>query len=154
VKCETASSGIAAWLQPYQGLISGMKYALVPAILAVMALVIACAISIGVRERQTEMAVLKVLGFGPNHILLLILGEALLLGVVSGLLSSFMTYALFNWGFGGVNFHVAFFPTFPVPGDALRWGPSVGFMTAFVGSIIPAWSARSVKASEVFSKVA
>ena len=106
------------------------------------------------RERQTEMAVLKVLGFGPNRILLLVLGEALLLGVSSGLASAFFTYAVFNWGFGGVNFRVAFFPTFPVPGDALRWGPSVGFATAFLGSIIPAWNARSVKVSEVFAKVA
>ncbi len=154
VKCETASNGFASFLQSYQGLLSVIKWALVPAILATMALVIACAISIGVRERQKEMAVLKVLGFGPNHILVLILGEALLLGVTSGLLSSFLTYAIFNWGFGGINFRVAFFPTFPVPGAALRWGASVGLLTSFIGSIVPAWSARSVKVSEVFSKVA
>ena len=119
-----------------------------------MALVLACAISIGVRERRTEMAVLKVLGFGPNHIMLLILGEALLIGVVSGLVSSALTYAIFNWGYGGVNFPIAFFPTFVVPGEALRWGVTVGAVTSFVGSIIPAWTARSVKVSEVFAKVA
>jgi putative ABC transport system permease protein len=132
----------------------GIKWALVPAILATMSLVIACAISIGVRERQREMAVMKVLGFGPNHILVLILGEALLLGVASGFASAVLTYTIFNWGFGGINFRVAFFPTFPVPIESLRWGVSVGFLTAFLGSIVPAWSARSVKVSEVFSKVA
>ena len=46
-----------------------------------MALVIANAISISVRERRTEMAVLKVLGFRPGQILVLVLGEALLIGV-------------------------------------------------------------------------
>ena len=49
-----------------------------------MSLVIANAISISVRERRTEMAVLKVLGFALQ-ILRLVLGEALLLGVLSRL---------------------------------------------------------------------
>ena len=57
-----------------------MRWLLVPAILVTMALVIANAISISVRERRTEMAVLKVLGFHPTQILLLVLGEALLIG--------------------------------------------------------------------------
>ena len=45
------------------------------------------AIAISVRERRTEMAVLKVLGFQPWQILLLVLGEAVLLtaaGVLVG----------------------------------------------------------------------
>ena len=36
--------------------------------------------SIGVRERRTEMAVLKVLGFQPRHVMMLVLGEAVLVG--------------------------------------------------------------------------
>jgi putative ABC transport system permease protein len=154
VKCETASSAIGAWLAPYQSLIFGVKFLLVPSILATMALVIACAISIGVRERRTEMAVLKVLGFGPNHVLMLILSEALLIGLVSGFLSALLTVVIFNYYFGGINFRVAFFPTFPVPWQALRWGVLAGGLTAFLGSIVPAWAARGVKVSEVFAKVA
>jgi putative ABC transport system permease protein len=154
VKCETASSAIGAWLAPYQSLIFGVKFLLVPSILATMALVIACAISIGVRERRTEMAVLKVLGFGPNHVLMLILSEALLIGLVSGFLSALLTIVIFNYYFGGINFRVAFFPTFPVPWQALRWGILAGGVTAFLGSIVPAWAARGVKVSEVFAKVA
>jgi putative ABC transport system permease protein len=56
VKCETASSGIASFLDAYKDLIWGMKFMLVPAILVTMSLVIANAISISVRERRTEMA--------------------------------------------------------------------------------------------------
>ena len=81
VKCETASSGIASFLDAYRDLLWGMRWLLVPAILVTMALVIANAISISVRERRTEMAVLKVLGFGPTQIMMLVLGEALLIGV-------------------------------------------------------------------------
>jgi putative ABC transport system permease protein len=154
VKCETASSAVGAWLAPYQSLFFGVKYLLVPSILATMALVIACAISIGVRERRTEMAVLKVLGFGPNHVLMLVLSEALLIGVASGLVSALVTVLIFNYCFGGINFRVAFFPTFPVPWAALKWGVLAGGLTAFLGSIVPAWTARSIKVSEVFAKVA
>src|SRR5262249_34672761 len=79
VKCETASSGIASFFDAYRDLLFGVRWLLVPAILVTMALVIANAISISVRERRTEMAVLKVLGFGPMRIMVLVLGEALLI---------------------------------------------------------------------------
>jgi putative ABC transport system permease protein len=154
VKIETASSGVSSFLDAYRDLLWGMRWLLVPAILVTMAMVISNAISISVRERRTEMAVLKVLGYGPNQILAMVLGEALLLGVVSGAASSGLTYLLINNVIGGVKFPIAFFPAFMIPADALWWGPMIGAVTAFTGSIVPAWSARSVKVSEVFSKIA
>jgi putative ABC transport system permease protein len=131
-----------------------MRYFLVPAVCGTMALVIANAISISVRERRTEMAVLKVLGFQPRQIMAMVLAEALVVGAGSGLVSAAGTYTLINLIFGGLKFPVAFFPAFMVPGEALWWGPAVGGSTALVGSIVPAWSAMRVKVSEVFSKVA
>jgi putative ABC transport system permease protein len=153
VKCETASSGVGAFLDAYRDLLWGMRWLLVPAILVTMALVIANAISISVRERRTEMAVLKVLGFGPTHIMMLVLGEALLIGGLAGLLSATCTFTYINWYLGGVKFPIAFFPAFRIPADALWWGPALGCLTAFCGSVLPSWSARSVKVSEVFSKI-
>lgn len=154
VKAETASSGIASFLDAYRDLLWGMRWLLVPAILGTMALVIANAISISVRERRVEMAVLKVLGFRPGQILALVLSEALLVGVLSGLLSAGLSFVLVNFVAGGVKFPIAFFPAFLIPVDALWWGPAVGAGTALAGSLIPAWSARNVKVAEVFSKVA
>ena len=154
VKCETASSGIASFLDAYRDLIWGMRWLLVPAILVTMALVIANAISISVRERRTEMAVLKVLGYSPGQVMGLVLGEALLVGIVGGLLSSAGTYYFINEVLGGVKFPIAFFPAFKIPRDALWWGPMIGGLTAFAGSFAPALAARSVKVSEVFSRVA
>jgi putative ABC transport system permease protein len=154
VKCETASSGIASFLDAYRDLLWGMRWLLVPAILVTMALVISNAISISVRERRTEMAVLKVLGYSPNQILALVLGEALLIGCGGGLLSVAATYYVVNHLIGGIKFPIAFFPAFFIPAAALWWGPLIGAVTAFAGSIVPAWSARTVKVSEVFSKLA
>jgi putative ABC transport system permease protein len=153
VKCETASSGVASFLDAYRDLLWGMRWLLVPAILVTMSLVIANAISISVRERRTEMAVLKVLGYGPGQVMALVLGEALLVGVLCGAISSAGTWYVINHIVGGVKFPIAFFPAFKIPMQALWWGPAVGGLTALAGSILPAWSARSVKVSEVFAKI-
>jgi putative ABC transport system permease protein len=152
VKAETASSGIAAFLDSYRTFLWGLRWLVVPAILATMALVIANAISISVRERRTEMAVLKVLGFGPGQIMVLVLGEAILLGAASGFFSALLAYVAIN-ARGGIPLPIAFFPPFRVPLDALWWGVAVGGGTAVVGSVLPAWSARKVKVAEVFAKI-
>jgi len=152
VKCETASSGIASFLDAYRDLLWGMRWVLVPVLLASMALVIAVAISISVRERRMEMAVLKVLGFEPARILAIVLGEAITIGVGSGLVSAVATYAVINWVVGGIKFPIAFFPAFFIPPDALWWGPAIGGITALLGSFFPAWNASTVRVAEVFSK--
>ena len=138
VKCETASSGIASFLDAYQDLLFGMRWLLVPAILVTMALVIANAISISVRERRIEMAVLKVLGFAPNQILILVLGEALLIGCVSGVVSGWVTKFLINELIGGISLPIAFFGKFFVADAAPWWGLTIGAATALAGSLVPA----------------
>jgi putative ABC transport system permease protein len=154
VRCETASSGIANFLEAYRDLIWGMRWLLSPAILICMALIIANAISISVRERRPEMAIFKVLGFRPWQILVLVLGEALLVGAICGLISTSLAYWFINVVLGGFKFPIAFFPAFRIADNALWWGVTIGTLTALAGSLVPAWSARTVKVSEVFSKVA
>lgn len=153
VKCETASSGISTFLEAYRDLLWGMRWLLAPAILITLSLVISNAISISVRERRMELAVLKVLGFKPTQILVLVLGEAIFIGASAGFLSSILTFLLINYYVGGIKFPIAFFPAFMIPVHALWWGAVVGVSTAFLGSFLPAWSARTVKVSDVFSKV-
>jgi putative ABC transport system permease protein len=157
VKVETASSGVASFMDSYRDLLWAMRWLLAPAILLTISLVIANAISISVRERRTEMAVLKVLGFTPMQILFLVIGEAVLVGASSGFASSGLAYWIVNsdWNpFGGIPFQVGWMQAFRIPSAALWWGPAVGGGAAFVGSILPALAARNVKVSEVFSKVA
>ena len=154
VKCETSSTGISSFLDAYRDIIWGVRWLLAPACMLVLSLVISNAISISVRERRTEFAVLKVLGFLPWQILTLVLGEALLIGTLSGLFSAAATYLFCNQVWGGLPFQVAFFPVFRVPEICLWWGAAMGAATALVGSFFPAWSARNVRVADVFSKVA
>jgi putative ABC transport system permease protein len=154
VRCETMASGLSAMLEPYRDLIWGVRWLLAPACLVTILLVIANAIGITVRERRLEMAVLKVIGFRPLQILVLVLGESLLLGAVAGFVSSGLTFAAINWGIGGISFPIGFFARFFIPPAALWWGPAVGGLAALFGSLLPAWTACNVKVAEVFSKVA
>ncbi len=154
VKIETASSGIGTFLEAYRDMIWGMRWLLSPAILFTLSLVISNSISISVRERRMEFAVLKVLGFQPWQILTLVLFEALLIGTLSGVFSAGGTFLLVNYVFGGLKFPIAFFPVFLVSPAAWWWGAAIGSGTAFVGSIMPAWSARTVRVADVFAKTA
>ncbi|TMQ32940.1 MAG: ABC transporter permease, partial [Planctomycetota bacterium] len=133
VKCETLSSGIDAYLEGFKDLFWAMRWLLAPAILATMILIIANAISISVRERRMEIAVLKVLGFRPVQIMLLILGEATFIGAISGVLSTMLTYLAVNKAPHSQSFQIW------VPDDAFWWGPLVGALTALAGSALPAF---------------
>ncbi len=152
VKCETASSGIAAFLDAFRDILWGMRWLFSPAALVTLSLVIANAISISVRERRMELAVLKVLGFRPVQVMLLVLGEALLLGTTAGFASTSLAYLVANRWMGGVP--LGMFGSLYIPADALWWGPAIGAAAALAGSIAPALAARNVKVAEVFSHVA
>jgi len=153
VKCETSSTGISGFLEAWRDIFWGVRWLLTPACMIVLSLVIMNAISISVREREPEFAVLKVLGFRPNQILMMVLTESVLIGLLSGLFSAAVSYYVINNVFGGLPFRIAFFPKFTVPEAALWWGAAMGAGTAFAGSFVPAWRARSVKVSDVFARV-
>jgi putative ABC transport system permease protein len=150
VKMETASSGIGSWLEAYKDIFFGMKYIMSPAMVAIMCLVIANAIGIGVRERRNEMAVLKVLGFQPRHVMALVLGEAVLVGLLAGGMAAFLAW----FGVGNLKLQIAFFGAFFVPWEALVYGPLLGTGVAVLGSLGPALTAKNVRVAEVFAKVA
>jgi putative ABC transport system permease protein len=151
LECQTPSADVAARLGVHRDLLWVMKWLLAPAVLAIMALVVANATGISVRQRRTEMAVLKVLGFTPRQILLLVVGEAGMIGAAGGLIGAGLTFGVVHAFFNGAEF--LFVPELTVPIQALAWGPTLGALTALLGSLAPAWSARSLKVAEIFARV-
>lgn len=154
VKCETASSGSSAFFESYKDLLTAVKWVMVPALLVVMTMVMSMAISMSVRERRKEMAVLKVLGYTPGRILAFVLGEGVLVGSLSGLISAAVAYAAINGTLGGIPLPLAWVAIWPILPDAFWWGIAFGAITALLGSVIPALGARRIRVSEVFAKVA
>ena len=118
-------------------------------------LVTANTMSMAVRERRTEIAVLKTLGFPSGLVMGLILGEALLLGALGGgvglLLSRAMIKAL---------------PWLPFIGDAVRGFPNLGLspvvaglgfanalLLGFLAGFVPALNAYRSKITDMLRTV-
>jgi hypothetical protein len=74
----------------------------------------------------------------------------LVLGASSGLVAGGLIYWIANTFFGGIR--MAGSEPFPVPLQAVLWGSSVGGVVALVGSFVPAWTAASVRVSQVFAR--
>lgn len=149
LKVETASSGLGSMLEPYKDILWGLKFILTPAMVGIMCLVIANALSISVRERRTELAVLKVLGFQPRHVLLMVLGEAVLVGGMAGGMAAGLMTLLLELA----KIQLIFWPL-RVPSVGLLLGPGLGVAVSVAGSLLPALRARRVKVAEVFARVA
>ncbi|HXG08911.1 MAG TPA: ABC transporter permease [Gemmataceae bacterium] len=152
LRCETAASAYSRFMEPMKNILWGMKYFLVPAILLVMTLILANTFSLTVRERLMEMALLKVLGYRPWHILVLVLGESALVGLLAGLLGATFTYVAINYVAGGIR--LTGMPALFMPLQIFWWGPVIGVATALLGGLLPALGAREVRVAEVFAKVA
>jgi putative ABC transport system permease protein len=119
--------------------------------------VIGITLTISVRERWTEMAVLKVLGFQPWQVMGMIVGEAVLIGVYGGLLSTWSVYFLprvISKLTHAIGVKFAFFDNFKSPTEILIYGPLLGIAVGLLGAALPSWNARKVKVSEVFAQVA
>ena len=155
VKVETESSGVAAFLESYKDLLNGVRYLATPAMLLTMVVIIATAISIGVRERRKEIAVLKVLGFGPGRILADGAGGGAA-GRRPGRLHQHRAALPLTASRHGrrIPFPIAWFAKIPIPMESLAWGPLLGGLCGLVGSLAPAWAASRVKVVDVFAKTA
>jgi putative ABC transport system permease protein len=111
-----------------------------------MLLVTASTMSMAIRERAREMAILKALGFNGLDVFRLILAESFGLAMTGGLIGCFGTKYLFG--------HVDIYklshgniPLFPVSGDTLALGLVVAAVLGLVSSLAPAYT--SIKMSVV-----
>lgn len=156
-KMETFSAAIGSFIEPFKDIFWGLKFLIMPSIVVIMCLVIGITITIGVRERWTEMAVMKVLGFQPWQIMSMIVSEAMLIGTFGGMLSTWSVYFLpmgIRWLTKTIGVKISFFDTFHSPMEIVIYGPLLGILVGLIGAALPAWNARKVKVSEVFAKVA
>ena len=156
LKVETESAGVARFVNRGRAILSIIE--LVVSILLIdMVIVLSNSISVATRERKVEMAVLKVLGFEPAAIMVLVIGEATLIGAISGFVGAFLAWLASTLAVSGVvsnNSATRIFFMFPIQSSMLLWGILIGAFVGFAGSVIPAWNARKVKVSDVFAKIA
>ena len=109
---ETKTSTEKAFLQGFVNQVGNIKEMIIAILIAVLftlfLLVLANTMGQAVRERTSELAVLKTLGFSNGLILTLVLGESILLALVGGSLGIAITYFAVERG----SFNNAMLPVF------------------------------------------
>jgi putative ABC transport system permease protein len=119
-------------------------------------LVTANTMSIAVRERQQEIGVLKTLGYPSGLVMALILIEALLLGVMGGILglgfASLMIQALPNVPFG-VGDVVRQFPGLGLSPKIVSYGLGTALLLGLLAGLVPALLAYRARITEVLRQV-
>ena len=109
-------------------------------ILAIMMLILGNTIAMGVRERTREYGVLRALGFTPRHVSTFVVGEALTIGVLAGVLGLALSYPIVQLGMGRwleENFG-SFFPYFRVSAETAIVAVLLSVAAGAIAAIIPA----------------
>lgn len=135
------------------GNIQGLVGTIGAIVVAIIMLVAANSISMSVRERTSEVAVMKAIGFSSTFVLALILAESAFLGLAAGLIGCSIGYALFSIPQVTTIFGI-WAALFSAPGKAaFTWlwiAPLIGMAAGFV----PAFSASRLKVVDALRQVA
>ncbi|WP_109480430.1 ABC transporter permease [Paraburkholderia sp. C35] len=118
-----------------------VSYVVIVIIMAVMA----NAMAMSARERTTEYATLKALGFGPGFLALLMFGESLTICTVGaglGMLATPPAASFFKQATGGV------FPVFTVSHETMLQQAACALVVGLAAAIIPAIQAARVRIVE------
>jgi putative ABC transport system permease protein len=110
-------------------------------IVGVILLVAANTMAMTARERLSEYAVLKTLGFGAGHILGLIAGESLMIAGLGGVLGVLLLFPAVEGVAQGLK---AWFPAFPVDPATFVLAAVAAFVVGALAAVFPAWRAMKV----------
>jgi putative ABC transport system permease protein len=112
------------------------------AVMFTLVLVAANTMAMSIRERVTEVAVLKAIGFTRGKILFLVLGEAVVIAVLGGLLGVVGAKLLFDV----VDIsRFVFMPFFHIPVSTIGVGMLVAAGIGLASGAVPAWRAASTR---------
>ncbi|HEX9298428.1 MAG TPA: FtsX-like permease family protein [Polyangiaceae bacterium] len=124
-------------------------------ILAIMMLILGNTIAMGVRERTREYGVLRALGFTPRHVSTFVVGEALTIGVLAGVLGLALSYPIVQLGMGRwleENFG-SFFPYFRVSAETAIVAVLLSVAAGAIAAIIPAVRASRLSIVDALRRV-
>lgn len=124
-------------------------------ILLIMLLILGNTIAMGVRERTHEYGVLRAIGFLPRHIATFVFGEAVLTGVLGGIVGVGVAYPLVEGGMsrfieenmGGI------FPYFRIETTTIIQALILSFVLGFVAAALPAYRASKLDVIDSLRRV-
>ena len=148
---ETKSEGEGAFVQGFANQIGNIGFIIMSIMAAVFFTILLVAgntMAYAVRERTSELAVLKAIGFTDKGVLALVLGESLALTLVGGLLGLGVAWLLIAQG-DPTN---GSFPVFYLPGRDLILGLVLIVAMALVAGLLPALQAQKLRIADALRR--
>jgi putative ABC transport system permease protein len=144
----TTEKGFVEGFAKQIGDIGAIMIAILAAVLFTMLLVSANTMAQSVRERTSEVGVLKTLGFSGGAILSLVLGEALLIAVLGGGLGLLAAWLIVQRGdpTGGM------LPIFVLPGRNVAAGAALIVTLGLLAGLMPALTAMRLKITDALRR--
>ncbi len=102
--------------------------------IGIILLVLANTMAMAARERISEYAILKALGFRPRHLACLIEGESLFISSAGGILGMLLIFPLAGGFARGMKM---WFPVFSVKPATLLWAGILSFLAGLSASVFP-----------------
>ena len=125
------------------GNIKGVVFFIVLGVMIIMTLMLANTLAMSARERVTEVAVLRTLGFTRGRILHIILAEGLLLSLVGMILPVAGALLLFNvWK---LSPNPQWFPYFFIEPGTIVLAAVVALVSGLLAAAIPAYMSATRK---------
>ena len=140
-KTDSEKAFVAGWAKQI-GNISLMTQLIAAAAIFMMLLVTANTMAQSIRERTSELAVLKTLGFGDGRVLGMVLLESCFLAVLAGGAGLAVAAGLIAWHGDPTG---AFLPTFYLPTRDIAVGGLIVIALGFAAGAVPAWQAGRLR---------
>jgi putative ABC transport system permease protein len=153
-KTETESAFTAGFIS-MAGNISFLLNAIGLAVAFTILLVTANTMSMAVRERRTEIAVLKTLGFSGGTVLALILAESLMIGALGGALGLLLGWTSIKALHGApmIGAIMTFYPNVGLTAAVASVGMAAAVMLGLLAGIVPAVNSYRARVTEMLRHV-
>ena len=148
---ETKTSTEKVFLQGFVnqvGDVGSIMVAILVAVLFSILLVTANTMAQAVRERTSELAVLKTLGFSNGLVLSLVLAESLFMALVAGGLALGLIWALVSRG----SLNTAFLPVFVLRGRDVLLGVALCGLLGVLAGALPATAAMRLRITDALRR--
>jgi putative ABC transport system permease protein len=107
-------------------------------VIGIILLVAGNTMAMTARERISEYAIMKTLGFGPGPIIGLIAGESLVIAMLGGVVGILLMFPVIG-GVGAVL--KSWFPAFPITIETFALAGGAAFAVGALAAVFPAWRA-------------
>ncbi|MEM7052992.1 MAG: FtsX-like permease family protein [Pseudomonadota bacterium] len=149
---ETKSSTEAGWAAGFAaqiGNIGLMVQMVLACVFFTLLLITGNTMAQAVRERTSELAVLKTIGFSDRRVLWMVLGESMTIAIIGGLIGLALGYLFVT---GAATALSQFLPGLAMSPAAGLTGVLLAIGLGFVTGILPAWQAGRLKVIDALAR--